>query len=307
MKTLIEPKIQLVRLVRGIRRIPLFPRIAKRRPSAAGPCGPCVPGLPSPTWGPGAGLWPSGAGIAGSFIEGPVGPIIGPDSPPPAPRQGPDPVDFGTSGDFKILAKSGISNIAPSQVIGDIGVSPIDSTAITGFALVLDGSGQFAVSAQVVGLVYAANYSPPTPAKMTQAILDMEAAYTDAAGRPADFVDVGAGLLGGLNLIPGVYAFSSNVQILTNLTLTGGPDDTWIFQIPGTLDVASAVQIVMAGGAQARNVFWQVAGATTVGTNATFRGNILDLTNIAIQTGASVYGKLQAQTAVTLDQNFVNG
>lgn len=188
-----------------------------------------------------------------------------------------------------------------------MGVSPITDAAITGFALVLDGSGEFSTSAQVVGKVYAANYAPPTPARMTQAIIDMEAAYTDAAGRPADFVDVNAGLLGGLTLIPGVYRFTTGVSILSNLTLVGGPDDTWIFQIPGTLMVGSGVEIVMAGGAQAKNVVWQVAGATTVGTNAVFRGNILDQTSIAIQTGASVFGKLQAQTAVTLDQNLING
>jgi Protein of unknown function (DUF3494). len=135
----------------------------------------------------------------------------------------------------------------------------------------------------------------------------MEAAYTDAASRPADFIDVGAGLLGGLTLIPGTYKFSSGVSILSTLTLAGGPEDTWIFQIPGTLVVGSGVQVVMSGGAQAKNVFWQVAGATTIGTNAFFRGNILDQTNIAVQTGASVIGKLLAQTAVTLDNNFIDG
>lgn len=269
------------------------------------PCGPCLPpGNPTPFGGPGSGLWPSGAGGSG-FQSGPLGVVGG--GPTPTPRQGPAPVDFLTAAFFKILAQSGISNVPTSQVIGNMGVSPITAAAITGFALVLDGSGQFSTSAQVVGNVYAADYAPPTPALLTQAVIDMQAAYTDAAGRPADFVDVGAGLLGGLSLIPGTYRFSTGVSIATNLTLVGGPEDTWIFQIPGTLVVGSGVEIVMSGGAQARNVFWQVAGATTVGTNAIFRGNILDQTNIAIQTGASVFGKLLAQTAVTLDNNFING
>lgn len=272
---------------------------------AFGPCGPCgAPGLQTPFGGPGSGLWPAG-GPASQL--GPVlGPVVNPFVPTPA-RRGPTPVDFLTAAFFKILAQSGISNVPTSTIIGNMGVSPITAAAITGFALTLDGSGQFSTSAQVVGRVYAADYSPPTPAMLTQAVIDMQAAYTDAAGRPADFVDVAAGLLGGLSLIPGVYRFSTGVSILSNLTLVGGPDDTWIFQIPGTLVVGSGVEVVMAGGAQGKNVVWQVAGATTIGTNATFRGNILDQTNIAIQTGASVFGKLLAQTAVTLDSNLING
>jgi hypothetical protein len=267
------------------------------------PCGPCgTPNLRTPFGGPGSGLWPSGSGGGASAVEGQVGVII-----TPVPRRGPAPVPFLTAAFFKILAKTGISNVPTSQVIGNMGVSPNVAASITGFALVLDGSGEFSTSAQVVGKVYAADYAPPTPAMLTQAVLDMQAAYTDAASRPADFIDVNAGLLGGLSLIPGTYKFSTGVSILSTLTLVGGPEDTWIFQIPGTLVVGSGVQVVLSGGAQAKNVFWQVAGATTIGTNAFFRGNILDQTNIAVQTGASVIGKLLAQTAVTLDNNFIDG
>lgn len=266
----------------------------------SGPCGPCGGAMPTPFGGPASGLWTRGRGSAASSSSPTPTPV-------PAARQGPTPVDFNSAAFFKILAKSGISNVPTSSIIGNMGVSPIGAAAITGFALVLDGSGEFSTSAQVIGNVYAADYSPPTPALLTQAVLDMEAAYTDAATRVADFVDVNAGNLGGLSLIPGVYSFSTGVTIPSNLTLVGGPNDTWIFQIPGTLGVSSGVEIVMAGGALGSNVIWQVAGATTIGTNATFRGNILDLTNIAVQTGASVFGKLLAQTAVTLDQNLING
>ena len=273
-----------------------------------GPCGPCgTPMPPNPFGGPASSPFGFGNSGSGGGQPGPVGVVVNPFiGPTPSPRRGPAPVNLLTAGDFKILAKSGISNVPTSSVIGDMGVSPITSTAITGFALVLDGSGQFSISAQVVGKVYAADYAPPTPAKMTQAILDMQNAYTDAAGRPADFVDVNAGNLGGLSLIPGVYKFSTGVTIPTSLTLVGGPDDTWIFQIPGTLVVGSGVQIILAGGAQAKNVVWQVAGATTIGTTAQFNGTILDLTNIAVQTGASVNGKLLAQTAVALDNNVID-
>lgn len=280
-------------------------RKPKRRPVAVvGPCGPCSPNA-NPFGGPASGLWPSGSGIGAADQQGSLLGIVIPPAPPP-PSEGPLAVDFGTAGDFKILAKTAITNVPTSSVIGDMGISPAAASAITGFALVLDGSGEFSTSAQVTGRVYAADYAPPTPAKMTQAILDMEAAYTDAAGRVADFVDVSAGLIGGLILVPGVYRWDSNVLIASDITFLGGPGDTWILQVNGTLDLAAAMEILMAGGANPANIVWQVTGAVTIGPGATFRGNILAQTNIAVQTGASVYGKLLAQTAVTLDNNLVN-
>jgi len=267
-----------------------------------GPCGPCAD-LPNPFGGAATGLWAGGGGSApGGFQAGPLGAVI---TPGVTPRVGPPPVNLQTAGLFEILSKSGISNIATSLVTGDMGVSPIAAAAITGFALVLDGSGTFSKSAQVTGKVYAADYAPPTPAMLTQAVLDMQNAYTDAASRPADATDVNGGNLGGLTLGPGVYKFTTGVIIPTDLTLTGGPNDTFIFQIPGTLVVSNGVNIILAGGLQAANIVWVVAGATTIGTTAVFEGTILDQTNIAVQTNAVVHGKLLAQTAVSLDQNNV--
>jgi hypothetical protein len=115
------------------------------------------------------------------------------------------------------------------------------------------------------------------------------------------------GLIGGLTLAPGTYRWNSNVLIASDLILAGGPNDTWIFQVNGTLDLAAAMNIIMIGGAVPANVIWQVTGAVTIGPGATFRGNILAQTNVAVQTGASVFGKLLAQTAVALDNNLVNG
>lgn len=271
-----------------------------------GPCGPCAPGA-TPFGGPASGLWPSGAGIGSE--AGPVGPIIAPIPTPIPTPVGPPVVDLGLAAFFKILAKTAITNVPTSTIIGNVGLSPNAAAGITGFALVLDGSGQFATSSQVSspGKVYAADYAPPTPAMLTAAVLAMQAAYTDAAGRPADFTNVNGGNLGGLILPPGVYKFTSNVTIPTNLTLAGGANDTWIFQITGTLGTTGGASIVLTGGAQKKNIVWQVAGATTIGPGSIFQGTILDQTNIAVQTGASVLGKLYAQTAVTLDNNFING
>jgi hypothetical protein len=90
-----------------------------------------------------------------------------------------------------------------------------------------------------------------------------------------------------------------------DVTLTGTATDVWIFQIPGTLILESPFQVNLAGGAQARNIFWQVAGAVTIHTNAHLEGIILGLTSIELQTGASMKGRALAQSGVTLDSNVI--
>jgi hypothetical protein len=111
------------------------------------------------------------------------------------------------------MGKAAITNTGPSSITGNIGVSPAGASSITGFALVLDGSGQFSRSAQVIGEVFAADYAPPTPANMTQAVLDMEAAYTDAQGRIPTSTNFNAGNLGGQTLAPGVYKCTTGTEI----------------------------------------------------------------------------------------------
>jgi hypothetical protein len=227
---------------------------------------------------------------------------------PIPPPIGPAVVNLGTAGNFVILSKAGISTTGVTKITGNIGVSPIAATAITGFGLVLDKSGQFSMSTLVVGKVYAANYAVPTPSMLTTAIGNMQTAYTDAAGRAptsAATINVGAGSIGGLTLKPGVYKWTTGVAIPTNVTLLGGPNDVWIFEVAGTLHISSGKQVILAGGAQAKNVFWQVAGATTLGTGSVFNGTILDKTNIAVRTGAALNGRALAQTAVTLDANTI--
>lgn len=219
------------------------------------------------------------------------------------------PVDLGSAGSFVILAKSGITTTGTTSITGDIGVSPITYAAITGFALtpvVPDGSNTFSTSSLVTGKVYAADYTEPTPTNLGMAVLDMQAAYTDAAGRTLpDFTELGTGNIGGLTLAPGLYKWSSCVTIPTDVTLSGGPDDVWIFQIAGTLDISSATSVILSGGAQAKNIFWVVAGAVALGTTSEFNGNILAKTNITMNTGATLNGRALAQTAVTLIANAI--
>jgi hypothetical protein len=171
----------------------------------------------------------------------------------------------------------------------------------------MDSSGEFSTSPVVTGKVYAADYANPTPANLTTAIGDMQTAYTTAAGLPNPaHTEYGAGDISGLTLTPGLYKWGTGVLINTPVTLSGGPDDVWIFQIAGTLKLANGQAVLLSGGAQAKNIFWQVAGQVTIGTNAVFEGNILCQTGIAMQTGATMQGNALAQTAVTLDANTVD-
>ncbi|MDP3017093.1 MAG: ice-binding family protein [Deltaproteobacteria bacterium] len=221
------------------------------------------------------------------------------------------PVDLGSAGNFVILSKSGITTTGTTSIVGDIGVSPIAYAAITGFALtpvVPDGTNTFATSPLVTGRVYAADYTEPTPTNLGIAVLDMEAAYTDAAGRTLpDFTELGAGNIGGLTLVPGLYKWSSGVIIPTDVTLSGGNNAVWIFQIAGTLDISSATKVILSGGAQAKNIFWAVADVVALGTTSEFNGNILAKTNITMTDGATLNGRALAQTAVTLIANNITG
>ena len=159
----------------------------------------------------------------------------------------------------------------------------------------------------MTGDVYAANYAVPTPSNLTTAVGDMMIAYTDAAGRKnPDATELYAGAIGGKTLAPGLYKWSTNVGISgSNVILSGGPNDVWIFQIAGGVTVANGMGVTLTGGAVPKNVFWQAFGNITIGTTATFQGIALCQTEIVVKTGATVNGRLLAQTNVTLDASKV--
>jgi hypothetical protein len=209
-------------------------------------------------------------------------------------------VNLGTAGNFVILSKSGITDVPASAIVGNIGASPITGAAIG------------VTCTEVVGTIYAVDAAGPGPCSvadatlLTTAVGDMQTAYNDAAGRTLPkATELGAGNINGLTITPGLYKWSSSVLIPTVVTLSGGPNDVWIFQIAGDLTVGNGAQVILKGGAQAKNVFWQVAGITTLGTTANFKGIILDQTLIAMNTGAVLTGRALAQTAVTLQMNAV--
>lgn len=245
----------------------------------------------SDSTGPGGNLSPDAPG---------VGPGSGPGG------HGPAPLTLGAAGNYVVLAKTAVSTVPTSAITGNVGVSPAAATFITGFSLTLGAGAAFATSAQVTGIVHAPGYAAPTPANLTAAIGAMEAAYTDAAGRVLpDHIELATGNIGGLRLPAGLYKWSTTVTIPSNVTLVGSATDVWIFQIAGGLTQSSGKRVVLSGGALASNVFWQVAGTVTIGTNAHLEGQVLSQTGISLGTGASANGRLLAQTAVTLASSTV--
>jgi hypothetical protein len=215
------------------------------------------------------------------------------------------PVNLGTAGNYVILAETKISTVPTSAVTGNLAISPAAASFITGFSLTADSTNTFSTSAQVTGKVYAADYTAPTASDLTTAIADMGTAFTDAAGRAPDATELGAGNIGGMTLVPGVYKWGTGLLIPTDVHLTGNATDVWVFEIAQDLTVSSATSIVLGGGAVAKNVFWQVSGLVTVGTTAHVEGVILCQTAIALSTGASIHGRLLAQSAVTIDGSSV--
>jgi len=182
-------------------------------------------------------------------------------------------------------------------------VSPATATAITGFSLIMDATNQFSTSIYVSGHVFASDYTLAPPSKMTTAINDMQTAFTTAMGMTTTvIVDKGAGNISGMTLVPGLYKWSTGL-LITNagVTLSGGPNDTWVFQIAAGLTVDNTAIIHLTGGAQAKNIFWITATDAVIGSNVDFSGNILSQTLISLNTGARLTGRLLAQSAVTLN------
>ena len=208
--------------------------------------------------------------------------------------------NLGIAGEFAILSKTGVTDVYKSSVVGDVGASPI-----TGAAVLVS-------CAEVVGNIYTVDAAGPLPSRITNAtrlgiaVLDMQAAYTDLAGRVnPDFLNLGAGNIGGKTLTPGLYKWTTALVIPTDFTISGSPTDVFIFQVSGTVIMSSAVRITLEGGVQAKNIYWQTAGAVTLGTTSHFEGIILSQTGINMKTGATINGRMLAQTAVTLQMNSV--
>jgi hypothetical protein len=216
-------------------------------------------------------------------------------------------VDLGTAGNFVILSKSGITDVpGTSFITGDIAVSPIVASSITGFGLAMDNSGTFSISGQVTGVVKASDYTAPTPAELTTAVSNMETAYTDSQSEttyPTTSTNLGLppGEIGGQTLTAGVYTFTVKINISTHLTFSGSATDIFIIRTSRNIVQATNINVTLTGGALAKNIFWSAALEVDVEAGAHLEGIILSKTGVNLKTGSSLNGRMLAQTAVTLD------
>jgi len=213
-----------------------------------------------------------------------------------------EPVLLLEAGKFAILTKTGVTTTGVTSVKGDIGSSPIAIASNTGFGMIQDPTGAFETSTLVDGNMYGANHAVPTPNMLTVAVLAMETAYTNAAGRTdPDYTELGSGAIDGFTLEQGLYKWGTGVGITSSLTFDGPANAVWILQVAGGVTIGNGAVMTVTGGAKAENIFWQVAGQTTFGTTTQNKGVFLCKTAIVFNTGSSLTGAALAQTAVTLD------
>jgi hypothetical protein len=200
-------------------------------------------------------------------------------------------VNLGTAGSYAVLAGSTVTNTGSSVLTGNLGVSP--GCAVTGFP---PGS--------VSGTINACN------AASGKAQHDLIAAYNQAMGMTRTATLTGQNL-GGMTLTPGVYFFASSAQLTGTLTLNnmGNPNALFVFQIGSTLTTASSSSVIFSSSLADSNVYWQVGSSATLGTSTSFQGNILALTSITLNSGASIGcgSALAINGAVTLDNNVIGG
>ncbi len=200
------------------------------------------------------------------------------------------PVGLGTATSFAVLAGTTVTNTGPSVISGDLGVSP--GSAVTGFPPGVVNAGT----------IHTAD------ALALQAKNDLTTAYNDAAGR-GPVVDKTSQDLGGQTLVAGVYNAASAMALTGTVTLDakGDPDAVFVFQAGSTLITATGSTVALTGGAQACNVYWQVGSSATIGTTSVFVGSVMALTDISLQTGATVQGRMLARNGqVSLDTNTIS-
>jgi type VI secretion system secreted protein VgrG len=199
-------------------------------------------------------------------------------------------IGLATAANYSVLGGQTVTNTGPSILDKSIGLAP--GSAVVGFP---------PGTVLAPGTIQAAN------AVALQAQSDLTTAYLDAAGRPVEFTTV-SDLTSGTPLLPGVYAAASKgpLQLTGAMTLDGqnNPNAVFVFQTDSTLIAGSGSVVNLINGASECNIFWQVGSSATIGTGSTFVGNILALTSIAVQTGATIQGRALARNGeVTLDNN----
>lgn len=194
---------------------------------------------------------------------------------------GPATINLGSTGSFAVMATAATTSTGPTVINGDVGLHP--------------GTSQGIPPPQVNGTIHV------NDTVITQAQADLLAAYNDAVSRSTNAQTL-PGNMGGLTFTPGLYVNSTSVLISgapgpgNNVTLDaqGDPNAVFIFKMGSTLTTAPGSQVILAGGAKAGNIFWQVASSATIDTTSIFKGNVLAAITITINTGAAVEGRMFA-------------
>jgi hypothetical protein len=207
---------------------------------------------------------------------------------------GPKGPDLKSAGRFGILAYSTVTNDAGFSEINNMDVGVYPGTAVTGFPPGKVNNGA----------IYTASGAAPIPAMLIQAKADLTAAYLFAEAATSPAPTTVSGNQAGKTLAPGIYKSTSTLSVGgSDLTLDaqGDANAVWIFQIASTLITTTGGNIVLSGGAQAKNVYWQVGSSATIGGYTKFYGNVLALISITMNGYAVMTGRLLTQTgAVTL-------
>jgi Ice-binding-like len=189
---------------------------------------------------------------------------------------------------YVVLGASAVTNTGGTAIKGDLGVSS-PGISPTGFP-----------PGKITGTIHSGDASSAAAqGKLTPAYNSLAANTCNTSLTGQD--------LGGRTLTQGVYCFTSSAQLTGKLTLSGNASSVFIFKIASALNTASNSSVVMTGGSQARNVYWQVGSSATLGTGTAFKGNIVALTSISLGTGASLSGRAMARNgAVTMDNNAIS-
>lgn len=220
---------------------------------------------------------------------------------------GPMGVDLKSVGRFTIIAGVGVSNNAGISIINnsDVGIYPGVRSSITGFppAKIVNGS------------MYASDDLAPAgvPAMLLQAKNDLVAAYLFAEGATSPAPVTVAGDQGGKTLAPGIYKSTSTLLIQSgDLTLDaqGDVNAVWIFQVASDFTTVGGAggNVILSGGAQAKNIYWQTGSSAVIGDYTSFYGNILALTSITMNSHATATGRMLARngSVVLTSTNIIN-
>ena len=215
---------------------------------------------------------------------------------------GPLAVDLKSVSRFGIIAGVGVSNNAGFSEIHnmDVGISPGVRSSITGFPPAIIVNGAMFASDDIA--------PPGVPAMLTQAKQDLTDAYLFAEAATSPAPAIVSGDQGGLTLTPGIYKSTSTLLIQSgNLTLNGQGDvnATWIFQVASAFTTVGGAggSVILINGAQAKNVFWQTGSSATIGVGTSFKGNVLALSSITMNSGATAVGRMLARNGSVVMTN----